>query len=144
MKTFLFWYRWLLCVSMLIILFGVLLVFDLGMSIIDSLFDPLFWPSEELSQGTERFQRWIYSILGATMIGWGGMLYGITKNGIAKKEKWARDTILWSLCVWCIVDSTASITLGASVNILFNMVFLILVTLPLLMTFKEYHNRESL
>lgn len=121
-----------------------MLVLDLGMGIIDSLFDPLFWPNEELSEGTERFQRWIYSVLGATMIGWGGMLYGITKNGIAQKEKWARDTILWSICVWCIVDSTASITLGASINVLFNMIFLILVTLPLLMTINEYHSREVL
>lgn len=138
MNTFIFWYRWLLTVTILITLFGLLLVLDIGMSAIDALYNPLFWPDGDLTEEALKFQRWIYSVLGATMIGWGSMLFGITKSGVARKEKWARNTILWSLCLWCIADSTASVAFGASINVLFNLAFLILVTLPMLFTFKEY------
>lgn len=138
MNRFIFWYRWLLCVSILILLFGVLLVVDVGMNFIDTIFNPLFWIHEEIGESALKFQRFVYSVLGATMIGWGTMLYGITKNAIVKKERWARDTILWSLFVWCIVDSTASVTLGASINVLLNLFFLVAVTVPLFATYKEF------
>jgi hypothetical protein len=69
--SFTFWQRWLFSVAILIVLFGLSLAFFNQSAAFDMLFNnqinPVFWNDRMAPENVIAFQRWIYSVLGATV-----------------------------------------------------------------------------
>ena len=73
MKSFVFWQRWLLVVSWIIVIFGIALAFLNATPIFDLMNDrvnPVFWGPAAPPDASTLFMRWIYGVLGATVAGW--------------------------------------------------------------------------
>ena len=70
-----FWDRWLFGAGIYLVVLGIVLAFFSQTRWMDFLFnnqiDPVFWEGGMLPKAAERFQTWIYCVLGATVAGWG-------------------------------------------------------------------------
>ncbi len=141
MVDFNFWRRWLLAVSAIIVLFGVviaLLSWSPVFSVFNWLVNGAFWAGSAPGAGVQSFQLWAYGMLGATMAGWGIFFAYIIRNPFLKKEKWAWDCIALGVAVWFAIDTAVSAYVGAYFNVAINLLILILVALPLAATKKEF------
>ena len=141
MNNFQFWQRWLLVVSVVIVVFGLMMAFFNGtvlFQIFDRLINPVFWSAGELPEGVNEFQRFVYGVLGATMAGWGIFITFMAQYPFKSKERWAWNCIALGLGVWYVADTGISLYHGVSFNALFNTVLMIVVVPPLVFTRKEF------
>jgi hypothetical protein len=139
MKSFKFWYNWLVVASCLIILFG------LSMVLFSNTF--FFAPFNKMVQNNfsvnedlivlKSLLTWLYAVLGATMIGWGICILYILQNAFTRKERWAWFAVTIGLLAWFIPDTFMSYFCGAIFNVVLNFLLLIVFLLPLIFTFKE-------
>ena len=147
MRKFLFWQRWLLVFSIIVVMFGLFMAvcnrthaFDLMNRQINS----VFWQAPAsgdaaLPEGLSDFQGWIYSVLGATMSGWGVMLVFVVAYPFRSSQCWARNAVALALGVWFAFDSLFSLLAGVLFNAVVNAVFLLLAAIPLAATWREFH-----
>ena len=144
-KRFKFWQKWLTYANIMIVVVGLLVAFA-GNSIV---FEPhnyftkeVFFGSNEFETNTLRFKNWVFGIIGGTIVGFHLLMIMISENSFKNKEKWAYKALWLGLLPWFIIDSGISIYYGAFYNvILINLVALILIGLPLVMTRKEFINK---
>lgn len=138
MKQFIFWYRWLLVMTIIISLFGFGMAFFNQTQLFEMLFnvrvDDSFWGPESHPKGVQQFQAWVYGVLGATMGGWGISLFFITRNAFKAKMKWAWQSILIALVSWYLVDTAISLYFNVYFNAFFNTIVLILILPPVIAT----------
>ena len=138
MGSFIFWQRWLLVFAVLLILFGVGMVFFNTTSVFDALFNdninPAFWGSDGPDPTALRFQSWAYGLLGATIAGWGVIIFFLVKIPFAQREKWAWNAFFWGLLLWYVLDTGASIYYGVLFNAAFNTAIFLVALIPLLFT----------
>ena len=71
------------------------------------------------------------AILGGVMTGWGVLLWQLTTKLFPNDPALARTLILWSVETWFVVDSIGSVMVGAPVNVVLNLGFLVLFAIPL-------------
>ena len=139
---FRFWQQWLLITSIVIILFGIVMALGSGTRLFDLAFnrqiDPSFWPGGAPDPAVLGFQRWAYSILGATVAGWGLLIAFIARGPFARKERWAWNGLLLAMLLWYLLDTGISLAYTVYFNALFNTLLLGLVLLPLLFTRREF------
>ena len=142
MNRFDFWQRWLLGLSLVIIVFG------LGMAVLNStpLFeplnhqvDPVFWGSQPIPEAAEAFRGWVYGVMGATMMGWGVFFAFLVKYPLARKEKWAWVCMVSGLLAWYVVDTSISAYFQVYFNVLFNSLLLVAAVLPLFLICKAFN-----
>jgi hypothetical protein len=142
-----FWQKWLLVTTILVILFGTLLILPIESEILDLMFndriEAIFWPDTMIAPGVTHFRQWLYGVLGATMVGWGIMMAFITAGPFHKRETWAWYSIALSIGIWYIADTIVSISYGALFNAAFNTAILLLFLPPMLGTFKSFHSTQS-
>ncbi len=141
MEKFLFWQRWLLFVSFLIALFGVAMTFLNGTHFFDLFnqqIDPVFWGTQDITDQTKNFQRWVYGAWGATIAGWGVMLGFIVYYPFRRREAWSWKCLVVGLAVWYLLDSGISLYFKVCFNVVFNTGLLILAVLPLAFTRKSF------
>lgn len=138
MDRFNLWYRWLLVISSVIVIFGIFMavfnqspIFDL----FNQQIDPVFWGDDSTPGAYAQFQGWVYGVLGSTMAGWGLMLSFLVQNPFQRREKWAWNAIAISLGFWYLLDTAISLYFGVNFNALFNTLLLIMVLIP--MTFSR-------
>ena len=141
-RKFHFWQKWLSYANVLTILVGVLVAFA-GNSIIFEMHNDytndVFFNSTELEPEVIKLKKWLFGIIGATIIGFHVLMVMISENSFKKKEPWAYKAMWFGLLSWFIVDSGISFYYGAIHNIvLINLVALILIGLPLIMTRKVF------
>ncbi len=135
------WRRWLLAVSVIIIAFGAviaLLSWSPVFSIFNWLVNGTFWQGMAPDTSTQEYQLWVYGMLGATMVGWGTFLAYIIRYPFARKEKWSWDCIALGIAAWFIIDTVISAYVTAYFNVAINLLLLVLVALPLIMTRGEF------
>lgn len=146
MDRFIFWQRWLLVVSVLVVVFG------LGMALLNrtAIFapvnqgvDPLFWPGGAVTEQVSRFQGWIYGVLGATMAGWGVFMGFIVYYPFRRREVWAWYCLVCGLLLWFVVDTAISAAAGVTFNVVFNTAGLIVLGLPLAFTHQMRLDRQN-
>jgi hypothetical protein len=140
MDRFIFWQRWLLVLSLMIVAFGVFMalfnqspIFDL----FNNQINPVFWGDTPVPDGYAQFKGWVYGVLGATMAGWGLMLLFIVQNPFKLREKWAWNAIAVSLGFWYLLDTAISLYFGVYFNAIFNTLLLGLVFPPLTGTKRD-------
>lgn len=126
--------KWLRAASALVVGFGVLVVLaahpaTAGLTMF--LIDFILWPIDGAQGGVTPELRLIFAISGGVLVGWGVMLWLIATRLYPREPQLARSMILWSVAVWFVVDSAASIVAGAPLNALLNTSFLLMFGLPL-------------
>ena len=129
------WWRWLLVVSLIAVLFGTLMVVAPG------LLKPLSRPSynsffvtdrySQLPAGDIAFQNWLYGVLGAVMAGWCVTVAFITYFPFRAGERWAWQALCIAVGVWFVLDTGISWLHGVTVNVVFNTGLLIAFGVPL-------------
>lgn len=141
MNRFNFWQKWLFIVSLAITAFGLFMalfnqtpLFDLFSRQIDQ----AFWDSAPLPAGVTSFQRWLYAVWGATIVGWGIFLIFITYIPFKQREKWAWNCLIVGLGVWFVLDTAISWNYGVSFNVIFNIIVALAIGMPLLFTRKAF------
>ena len=135
MKDFLFWQKWLLVAGVLVTLFGVLMALLSGTPLFDIFnrqIDPVFWGARPSEQSTREFQQWMYSVWGATIVGWGVSVIWIAYYPFRAKERWAWNCLAVGLLVWFLLDTLLSARYGVYFNVAFNIVVFLVLGLPLL------------
>ena len=141
MSGFIFWQRWLFAVAVFIVIVG------LGISLFNAtpLFDPInrqvdpvFWGQEAPSSEAIAFRSWAYSVLGATMAGWGIFIAFLAQIPFRHRERWAWNCIALGILIWYTFDTSASLLSGVAFNAVLNTVILVLAGLPLGFTFKDF------
>jgi hypothetical protein len=141
MKKFNFWYHWLLTISWLIIGFGLyIVVVALTQASLFENFNKPVMKAFNLSPETVPIAvfKWLFSVLGATMAGWGVMILFLIRRAFRNKEKWAWCALAASIFVWFIPDTTMSVFYGVYFNVFVNSVLFLVVIVPLLFTWKEF------
>jgi len=138
-KRFEFCINWLLLVSIVIVTFGVSVAFlknSVLSPLVNDLFNPAFWNTGVIDEGSVRFKNLTWSLLGAMMAMWGIMLFGIVRNALKKKERWAWNSIFFSTCAWFAIDEGFSLYYHVWINAATNIPFFVTVIIPLVMIRK--------
>lgn len=142
MFSFGFWQKWLLAVSVYLVLFGLTLALFPQACFMDTAFnsniDPVFWKDGAIPSQTKIFQAWIYGVLGAVVMGWGLLMAFVTYYPFRSQEKWAWNAMAIGICAWFVVDTGLSAYHQAYFNIFNNTVTLILIGLPLIFTRRHF------
>lgn len=146
MTKFLFWQGWLFFCSLFIIGFGLYMAF-FNNTILFGLFDEpveaVFWQSAPISSQAQQFQHWMYSVLGATMAGWGVFIAFVAQYPFKSREQWAWQCVAVGIVAWYLIDTSSSLSYGFGFNAVFNTGLLILVLLPLAFTYTDFFQQDA-
>ena len=137
---FAFFTAWLMVVGCAMAVAGTLLVFLAGtplFAVAGRLLERPFWTSKP-DDTTRQFQVWAYSVTFATMAGWGTAVAFVAANAFASRQSWAWLAIAASLAIWYPLDTGRSLYHRVYANALLNTALLILVGIPLALTFGEF------
>lgn len=142
MTKFNFFRIWLLIVSIGITVFGlVLALFPQSRPMdlfINNHIDPAFWGAGAVPPVSLTFQLWVYGILGATIAGWGLLMIFVIRSPFKEGQRWAWRALAVSFGFWYLLDTFLSAFYGVYFNVWFNTVLLILVALPLTLTYSYF------
>lgn len=141
MTGFDFWQRWLVGASVLVTLFGLLMVAFSGTEIFapfNQRIDPVFWSSDLIPASARAFSTWVYAVWGATIAGWGLLIIHVVWFPIQSRERWAWQALTRALIVWYVLDTGLSLNLGVVFNALFNTLVLFLLGVPLLFSRRHF------
>lgn len=136
--TFNFWTKWLLIANIMTVIVGLLAAFA-GNSIFWEFYntqtEQVFFDGQPLSEQTLLLKNWLFGIIGGTIVGFHLLMIAIIKNSFAKREKWAYNALWIGLLSWFCIDSSITTYYKAYHNLyLINLVALVLIALPLIMT----------
>lgn len=132
---------WLLVVCGAMTVVGVLAVLLAGTPLFSSLgrlLDRPFWPGGP-DATTRGFQSWAYGVTFAVMAGWGLSLAILVANAFDSRQAWVWWAIAASVAFWYLLDTGRSLLHRVYVNAALNTAVLVLVAIPLAVTFGEFH-----
>lgn len=145
-SKFSFWQKWLTWTNIITVIVGLLAAFA-GNSIFfetyNSFTNEVFFQGNEMQGELLNFKNWLFGIIGRTIVGYHILMIMISENAFKNKEPWAYHALWFALLSWFVIDSGISIYYGAIHNlIMINLVALVLIALPLIMTRKEFKRRK--
>lgn len=88
-------------------------------------------PVPAMSAEAAAYVAFVYGVLGAVMIGWGGTMGWLARVPLRRGEAWAWWATAVPLLAWFVPDTARSLLAGAWQNALLNVVFLIMFAPPL-------------
>lgn len=140
--TFNFWFKWMITVSFLTILFGFILILFNHTNFFNAIFNiPInetFWHVSSVDTPTQIFQQWVYGTMGAILVGWGTTLTFISAHPFRSKESWAWNCLMMSVLLWFITDTTISLYFKVYVNVITNSLLFVAFLIPLIFTKKFF------
>ena len=99
----------------------------------------LYFQGAEIEGDVLKFKKWLFGIIGGTIVGFHALMIAISENAFKRKEPWSYWALWIGLLSWFLIDSSLSIYYGAIHNLLLiNLVALIIIGLPLVMTRKAF------
>ena len=129
------WWQWLLAVSLIAVLFGLVMVVAPGLikPLSETAYNSFFADDRysRLSAEDVAFQDWLYGVLGATMVGWCLIVAFIAYYPFRAAERWAWQALCIAIAVWYVLDTGTSWLHGVTFNVLFNTGLLIAFGVPL-------------
>ncbi|MEZ4849834.1 MAG: hypothetical protein R3B93_14700 [Bacteroidia bacterium] len=141
-KPFSFWQKWLTWANVMTLVVGLLVAFagnTIFFEIHNDYTKEVFFHGNEITGDMLRFKNWLFGIIGGTIVGFHFLMIMISEHAFKKKEKWSYNALWGGLIFWFLIDSSISVYYGAIHNlILINLVALILIGLPLIMTRKVF------
>jgi hypothetical protein len=93
--------------------------------------DLVLWPLDGAQSLSAPETRLFCGIAGGVATGWGVMLWLLSTRLYPREPQLARTIILASVVSWFVVDGIGSTLAGAPGNVVLNVVFLALFTVPL-------------
>ena len=139
MNNFLFWQRWLLVLAIAFVALGALMTLPFGANLFDGLINPVFWENGAIPHDANAFKAFIYGVLGAAMVGWGILFAFIVYYPFRQKEMLAWNCLLAGFAIWFPFGLYVSIRGGVYANVVGDIIFFVLVLVPLFFTRKEFH-----
>jgi len=145
-KQFRFWQKWLTYANVLTIGVGLLVAFA-GNSIFFEMHNTasaeLFFNTVEFQPEVLKFKNWLFGIIGGTIVGFHVLMVFISEYAFKRKERWAYWAMWAAMISWFLIDSSISFYYGAVHNIvLINLIALLLIGLPLLITRGEFRKLD--
>jgi len=139
-----FWQRWLTWANVMTVMVGLLAAFasnSIFFEAYNSFTDELFFQGNEMNGALLNFKNWLFGIIGGTIVGFHILMIMISENAFKKRELWAYRALWFGLLSWFVVDSGITMYYGAIHNlIMINLVALVLIGLPLIMTRNAFKN----
>ena len=134
----LFWWRWLVAVSIGVLLFGLSMV--VAPTFTRQLFGLLVFSSSEaigaFGESAVSYIILLHGVLGSVMFGWGVILLFVLVGPFRRGSREAWFTVAVSLVAWFIPDTTLSLWLGFWQNALLNTGLFLLFAVPLAATYS--------
>ncbi len=141
-----FWYRWLLVVSVVFGLVGVLVALapeSFFFAHWNAALAEVFFAGEVPAEAAH-LKTFLLGPLGGTIAGSYVLQLAIVLGPFRKRERWAHVALTASLLAWFCIDSTVSLMHGAVFNVLLiNLPALIGTGLPLVFTWSGTRKAES-
>lgn len=141
-RRFLFWQKWLTYANAFTILVGIMVAFggdSIFLEIHNNYTREVFFQGEDFPAEVLIFKKWLFGIIGGTIVGFHVLMLMISEYSLKKKELWAYKALWYGLISWFLIDSGISMYYGAIHNvILINFFALVLIGLPLVMTRKAF------
>jgi hypothetical protein len=129
-----FWWRWLVFVSLGVLMFGLILVIFPGLTLQG--FSLMIYLSasriSEFGEPAVSYIRLVHGVLGAVMVGWGAALLFVLFGTFRENPSIAWKTLTGSVVAWFIPDTTFSLWSGFWQNAILNAVFILLFIIPLI------------
>ncbi len=137
-----FWQKWLTWANVITVMVGLIAAFA-GNSIFfeahNSFTEEVFFQGNKMEGDLLDLKNWLFGIIGGTIVGYHILMIMISENAFKKKERWAYNALWFALLSWFLIDSGISYYYGAIHNvIMINLVALVLIGLPLVMTRKAF------
>lgn len=147
-SNFNFWQRWLTYANGIIIGVGLIVAFGGGNSLFFDMHNDytrkVFFNNLPFSIEVLQFKNWLFGIIGGTIVGFHVLMLMISEHAFKRKETWAYHALWYGLLSWFLIDSSISFYFGALYNIvLINLVALVLIGLPLIMTGKAFMGKSK-
>ncbi len=141
-KKFEFWQKWLTYANVMTIIVGLLVAFagnSLVFEIHNEYTQNVFFKGNEFEPEVMKLKNWLFGIIGGTIVGFHILMVMISENSFKRREPWAYKAMCLAMLSWFVIDSSISIYYGAVHNVvLINLVALILIGIPLIITRKEF------
>jgi len=143
-SNFNFWQKWLTYANVATVVVGLLVAFA-GNSIFFELHNDatreVFINGAEFSPEMLELKNWLFGIIGGTIVGFHILMIFISENSFKRKERWSYMAMWAGMLSWFVIDSGLSLFYGAVHNFFqINLVAIILIGLPLIMTRKHFRN----
>ena len=144
-RLFYFWQKWLTYANIIAVAVGLIGAFA-GNSIFFEIHNEytmeIFFESNSFSNEVLALKNWLFGIIGGTIVGYHILMIMISEFAFKNKEKWAYNALWLGLISWFFIDSSISFYYGAINNIvIINLVALVLIGLPLIMTRKFFQRK---
>lgn len=141
-SKFNFWQKWLTWANVITIGVGLLVSFagnSIFFEVHNTYTQDIFFEGQKFQYDTLQLKNWLFGIIGATIVGFHFLMIMISENAFKNKEKWAYKALWGGMLFWFLIDSAISLYYGAWYNVvLINLVALVLIGIPLIMTRKEF------
>jgi len=141
-SKFNFWQKWLTYANVLTIAVGLLVAFAGNSFFFDIHNDytkEVFLNGNVFEPNILELKNWLFGIIGGTIVGFHILMVMISEHSFKRKEAWAYKAMWLGLLSWFLIDSGISIYYGAIHNVvLINIVALVLIGIPLVMTRRAF------
>lgn len=143
-KQEVFWVRWLLSISILLILIGIcfsILIPFLFPDILNLFYEEI--TNNQISSMTNeelRYNNLLSGVIGSTIIGWGLLISLLGRQILKNPFGWEWTAISISIAIWYIFDTTISILAGSLLNVILNSILLLLILPTLIAKRKEIYS----
>lgn len=141
-QRFRFWQKWLTYANVLTVGVGLLVAFA-GNSVFFGIHNDfsreVFFQGQAFPPEVIPFKNWLFGIIGGTIVGFHLLMIMISENAFKQRAPWAWRAMWYGLLSWFVIDSSISFYYGAIHNVvLINLVALLLIGIPLVMTRKVF------
>lgn len=136
-----FWTRWMLVVTVSMVIMGLMLVF------LPSVFQPLqgayynnyfdYDAYSVISEGDLRFQTFLFGVSGAVLASWALVMFFLVLYPLRQGQKWAWFAIISSMLLWFIGDSYVSIATGFAIHAALNLSIFVMLGIPLAAVYRQ-------
>ena len=144
-SRFLFWWRWLVVVTLGVLLFGITLI--VAPEFTRRFFGLLLFSSPESLAGfgapAVAYITLVHGVLGAVMVGWGVALLFVLLGPFRQRSKQGWRALVVSLLAWFVPDTALSLWSGFWQNAALNLVFAVLFAIPLAATAGVFNEKRT-
>lgn len=94
------------------------------------------WGSAEYGPEVEAYRAWAMALLGGTIASWAVAMMWVVAVPMRRREGWAWWAVITSTMAWFWIDTAVSAAHGVMINVLFNLGALLMLAIPLAMTWS--------
>jgi hypothetical protein len=141
---FIFWWRWLIVVTLGVMLFGIVMVALPALTL--EFFGLLLYSSPEtlstFGAPTIAYITLVHGVLGSVMFGWGVALLYILLGPFRRGSREGWLMLVVSLAAWFVPDTALSLWSGFWQNAALNGVIAVLYTIPLVASYRAFKEQD--